>query len=224
MNPVQAQVLEFHKAGGHLINETPVIPDNRHIDTTRRLRVRLIDEEFQELVIALREENLEAIAKELADLLYVIYGTAISYGIDMEPVSAEVHHSNMTKFSVPGAYVETCDATGKSIKDEGGKTLKPPGYEPPKLREIIEAQQQGRSLTNEPQTLEITAVHLERDANGVMLVNVILPDGRILNAIRDGSDLAAHTAYVNGIDQWFSVPPTNQPCCICGINELSHYR
>ena len=36
-------------------------------------------------------------AKELADLLYVVYGTAVSYGLDMDPVFREVHRSNLSK-------------------------------------------------------------------------------------------------------------------------------
>lgn len=136
MNPVQQQVLEFHQAGGHLVNERPTYVDAQTLD----LRVRLITEEVNELFYAMEESSLSDIAKELADLLYVVYGTAVSYGIDMEPVSAEVHRSNMTKFGNPGEYRETCDETGKSIRDAGGKTLKPTCYEPPKLGPILKAQ------------------------------------------------------------------------------------
>ena len=50
-------------------------------------------------------------------------------------------------------------------------------------------------------TLEIVAVHYER-VNGTAIVTVILPDGRELIAIQDGHPLAAHTAYVTGIEQW----------------------
>lgn len=136
MNPVQQHVLEFHRSGGHVVNTRPTMVDF----PTRVFRARLIREEKQELFDAMAEGTLEDIAKELADLLYVVYGTAVSYGIDMEPISAEVHRSNMTKFSKPGEYRESCDETGKSIKDAGGKTLKPACYEPPELGPILEAQ------------------------------------------------------------------------------------
>lgn len=137
MNPVQAQVLEFHKAGGHLINDTPTAIDSK----TTLLRERLIREEiFDELIPAMWQGNIISIADALADALYVIYGTAISYGIDMQPISDEVHRSNMTKFGKPGEYQDTCDASGKSIKDAGGKTLKPSTYEPPDLGPILTAQ------------------------------------------------------------------------------------
>ena len=70
--------------------------------------------------------NLPGIAKELADLLYVVYGTAVSLGIDMEPVFKEVHRSNMSKV---GGY-----------KREDGKWVKPPTYSPAALQDILEAQ------------------------------------------------------------------------------------
>ena len=136
MNAVQKQVHEFHLAGGHVINSEPTLIEPE----TVLFRVRLMIEELSELIDAMAEENLEHVAKELADLLYVTYGTAISYGIDIEPVSAEVHRSNMTKFGNSGAYAETCDETGKSIRDASGKTLKPACYEPPKLAPLLEAQ------------------------------------------------------------------------------------
>lgn len=137
MNKAQQQVRDFHHAGGHLINRTPTLVD----DKTVRLRERLINEEATELFDCMDLRDLVGIADALADLLYVVYGTAVSYGIDIEPIFDEVHRSNMTKFSAPGAYAETCDETGKSIKDAGGKTLKPPCYEPPRIAPLLEAQQ-----------------------------------------------------------------------------------
>lgn len=135
MNKVQQQVLEFHQAGGHVINTQPTLIDDRTI----QLRKRLIREEFNELIEAMEiRKDFVLIADALADLLYVVYGTAVSYGINMDPVSDEVHRSNMTKFGKPGEYAETCDESGKSIKDAGGKTLKPSCYEPPNLGPILE--------------------------------------------------------------------------------------
>jgi predicted HAD superfamily Cof-like phosphohydrolase len=139
VNRTQQQVIEFHRAGGHLINDCPSLIGPR----TLELRRKLIEEELDELLEAMYQESLSDIAKELADLLYVVYGTAISYGLDMEPISDEVHRSNMTKFSVAGAYAETCDQSGKSIRNAVGKTLKPPGYEPASLAPIIEQQSKG---------------------------------------------------------------------------------
>ncbi len=61
--------------------------------------------------------RFEALAKELADLLYVVYGTADLLDIPLEAVFAEVHRSNMTKV-----------VDGQVIRREDGKILKPDTY------------------------------------------------------------------------------------------------
>jgi predicted HAD superfamily Cof-like phosphohydrolase len=118
----QAMVDEFHRTFDIARRETPAVADEK----TRTLRTRLIQEEFDELKHAMSEEDLPAIAKELADLLYVVYGTAVSYGIDMGPVFREVHRSNMSKV---GGY-----------KREDGKWVKPATYSPADLKPILDAQ------------------------------------------------------------------------------------
>jgi predicted HAD superfamily Cof-like phosphohydrolase len=60
-------------------------------------RIRLLNEELAELAKAFHEDDISEIADALADLAYVIYGTADICGIDLDPVIAEVHRSNMTK-------------------------------------------------------------------------------------------------------------------------------
>lgn len=80
-----------------------------------KLRRRLIEEECLETLKAIDEcvllRNSEAlivngqvvtsalieVADGLADQLYVIFGTALAFGIPIESVFAEVHRSNMTK-------------------------------------------------------------------------------------------------------------------------------
>ena len=122
MNDAQKMVLEFHNQFDIHVSPTPSIPD----EPTQILRKRLIQEEFEELQEAMQEKDLPSIAKELADLLYVVYGTAVSLGIDMEPVFQEVHRSNMSKV---GGY-----------KREDGKWVKPPTYSPASLDAIMQAQ------------------------------------------------------------------------------------
>ena len=70
MTDEQSMVEEFHRKFDILIQAQPAIPDRG----TTELRVRLIQEEFDELKEALAQENLAAVAKEMADLLYVVYG------------------------------------------------------------------------------------------------------------------------------------------------------
>jgi len=133
MTDEQSMVEEFHRKFDILANRQPTVPNG----STKELRVRLIREEFDELKEAMTGENLSAVAKELADLLYVVYGTAVSYGIDMEPVFREVHRSNLSKV---GGY-----------KRADGKWVKPPTYSPAGLEPILEAQREPAS-TGEPST------------------------------------------------------------------------
>ena len=122
MNDAQRMVQEFHEQFDIHISTTPSVPD----EDTQILRNRLIQEEFDEFQEAMQSKDLSAMAKELADLLYVVYGTAVSLGIDMEPVFKEVHRSNMSKV---GGY-----------KREDGKWVKPPTYSPASLEAIVSGQ------------------------------------------------------------------------------------
>ena len=89
MENAQAMVKAFHRMFDIVIQEAPAPIDDR----THALRIRLIHEEFEELKEAMAKNDLAGIAKEMADLLYVVYGTAVSYGIDMDPVFREVHRT-----------------------------------------------------------------------------------------------------------------------------------
>ena len=122
MNEAQRMVQEFHEQFDIHVSPIPSIPD----EPTQILRKRLIQEEFEELQEALQEKDLPSIAKELADLLYVVYGTAVSLGIDMEPVFQEVHRSNMSKVG--------------GFKREDGKWVKPPTYSPAKIEPLLNKQ------------------------------------------------------------------------------------
>ena len=122
MTDEQSMVAEFHRKFDILVQEHPTIPGG----PTQELRVRLIQEEFDELKEALAREDLVAIAKEMADLLYVVYGTAVSYGIDMKPVFEEVHRSNLSKVG--------------GFKRADGKWVKPPTYSPASVQPLLDAQ------------------------------------------------------------------------------------
>lgn len=115
-------VQDFHEQFDIHVAAQPAIPD----EATQKLRIRLIQEEFNELQEALATQDLSAVAKELADLLYVVYGTAVSCGVDMEPVFREVHRSNMSKI---GGH-----------KRDDGKWVKPPTYSPAQIQTILNVQ------------------------------------------------------------------------------------
>lgn len=99
-------------------------------DAVIELRKDLIDEEKRELYAAMdlaayeaTKENLVAVADALADLLYVVFGTALAFGIPIDQIFTEVQRSNMTK--TPGYLAPN------------GKILKGPDFEPPKLEPIL---------------------------------------------------------------------------------------
>ena len=125
-----AAVLEFHRQLGVHVEERPGFP----ADPVVALRLSLLREEMAELERAIADRDVVEVADALADLVYVAYGTAISFGIDLRPVFEEVHRSNMAKVG------------GGSRAD--GKVLKPPDWAPPRIRELLD----GMRLGNEEGT------------------------------------------------------------------------
>jgi predicted HAD superfamily Cof-like phosphohydrolase len=115
MNQEQQMVREFHHAMGHPWRTTPQLIDLHEVD----LRLRLIEEEVQELTDALMNDDLGGIAQEIADCLYVLYGIGGAHGIDIESIFAEVHRANMAKKGGPMI--------------PGGKQGRPPGWQPPDI-------------------------------------------------------------------------------------------
>lgn len=93
------------------------------------LRLKLIEEEYQEFMEALDWGDDVFIAKEAADLVYVVVGTLISRGIPFNDVFAALQQSNMTKVGPDGSVV----------KREDGKILKGPDFKPAEelIREIL---------------------------------------------------------------------------------------
>jgi len=129
-------VYEFHSIFGGVINDEPVIPEEGISDWVLHggplndsmwRRKFLIHEEYAEFLAGWSKGDMVEMADALADLLYVIHGTAIEFGIDLDRIFAEVHRSNLTKL----------DENGKPIFRSDGKILKSNLYEPPRIREII---------------------------------------------------------------------------------------
>lgn len=122
MTKEQMQVKEFMLKAGQ---ECPAFATADLPDEIANLRKDLIEEELMEY--ADDACTLESVADALGDLLYVVLGTAIAHGIDLEPIFQEIHRSNMTKF-IDG------------YKREDGKWMKGPSYEAPNLGPILERQ------------------------------------------------------------------------------------
>jgi predicted HAD superfamily Cof-like phosphohydrolase len=73
------QVAEFHRAFGLPLFEEQTPADAK----LSELRIRLLKEEYDELKKAVEEKDLVEIADALADMTYIICGTAHSYGITL---------------------------------------------------------------------------------------------------------------------------------------------
>lgn len=97
------------------------------------LRQELITEEANELYDELPYYNdgrldKAALTKELADILYVTYGFAVTFGLPIDEVFERVHRSNMSKLG----------DDGKPVYRDDGKVLKGPNYQPPKLDDLFD--------------------------------------------------------------------------------------
>lgn len=87
--------------------------------------IRLIEEEFIELQDADNDvDTLDA----LIDILVVTIGAIHSMGADGEGAWIEVMRSNFAKID---------PASGKVLKREDGKVLKPEGWKPPQLARYL---------------------------------------------------------------------------------------
>ena len=92
------------------------------------LYLRLVKEEFDELLEAYTNKDLIEIADACADLKWVIEGLEHTLDIPNQEVWFEVGRSNLSKIS----------ENGKVLKREDGKVLKPDTYSPPDIEKVFE--------------------------------------------------------------------------------------
>lgn len=124
-----AMLNQFHSAFG--IKQF-IDLDSYGRDKLAKVRLAIIAEEFKEVTDEMLdlingEGDRAKLAKEIADLIYVLYGTAAVLDIPMYPVFAEVHHSNMSKLGDDGKPVLRAD----------GKVLKGPNYAPADIEAVL---------------------------------------------------------------------------------------
>ncbi|WP_030227682.1 MazG nucleotide pyrophosphohydrolase domain-containing protein [Streptomyces sp. NRRL WC-3626] len=105
-------VREFHRAFGLDVRDVPseVAPE------LAAHRGELLAEEAEEVAEVSVAGPLDRLAHELADVVYVAYGTALVHGIDLDAVIAEIHRSNMSKLGPDGSVSRRAD--GKVLKGE----------------------------------------------------------------------------------------------------------
>ncbi|MEU6538661.1 MazG nucleotide pyrophosphohydrolase domain-containing protein [Streptomyces sp. NPDC047000] len=119
-------VRAFHLAFGLDARETPTeVPP-----ALAAHRGELLAEEAAEVAEVSVGAPLDRLAHELADVVYVAYGTALVHGIDLDAVIAEIHRSNMTKLGPGGQVARRAD----------GKVLKGEHYEAPDVGAVLRGQ------------------------------------------------------------------------------------
>lgn len=103
------------------------------------LRIRLIQEEAQELVEATTEgDKIDA----LFDLLYVTYGTLVAWNIPFSLIWDAIHEANMEKVEF-------------GVKDEHGKITKPAWWTHPPIQDIWDLMY-GKWVPNESEKVLLT--------------------------------------------------------------------
>jgi predicted HAD superfamily Cof-like phosphohydrolase len=161
-NPAAAQVHEFHKAFAHPVAYIPNEPDRK----LKELRLKTLAEELAELGAAwgvrvlvkvecetttnasnytpgrqtvmelvrydsddveVTEHPVVAAADAMVDMGYFLHGTAIVSGVPFQACFNEVHAANMAKIGPDGKITRRAD----------GKILKPEGWKPADIAEVL---------------------------------------------------------------------------------------
>ena len=117
------KVKEFMATFGQEVKTKSKFPNKDIVN----LRIKLIEEELEELKEAIKEGDLLEVADALTDILYVTYGAGHAFGIDLDKCFAEVQSSNMSKLG----------RDGKPIYNDKGKVMKGPNFFKPNLSKFV---------------------------------------------------------------------------------------
>lgn len=123
-------VIEFREAFALPVYEKPTMLDGGAFG----LHSDLIQEELQELYVAMDSGDLQGAFDALIDLKYVITGMGVHMGLPMDEGWKEVHASNMSKL----------DENGEPLYHDGtegpaGKVRKSELFWEPRLDVVLEA-------------------------------------------------------------------------------------
>lgn len=102
--------------------------DQEPSEANYNMYLKLIEEEYEELSVAVAENDRVEQLDALVDILVVTMGAIRAGGFDGEGAWKEVMDTNFAKID---------PTTGKVIKREDGKVLKPEGWQPPQLEKFI---------------------------------------------------------------------------------------
>ena len=117
------RVRKFMETFGQEVKKKAEFPNEKII----ALRYDLINEELEELKLAIDNKDIKEVADALTDILYVTYGAGHAFGINLDKCFDEVQNSNMSKLGLDG----------KPIYNEKGKVMKGPNYFKPDLKKFV---------------------------------------------------------------------------------------
>lgn len=112
--------------------KTPLDMAREYQETTQQnappsLYDKLIAEEYSEWVLSVLDPK-ENQLKELADMVYVIYGYANAIGWDLDEALLRVHENNMGRMLQPDGTIK---------RREDGKIVKNPDYPKVNLGDLV---------------------------------------------------------------------------------------
>lgn len=114
----------WHKAAGHPVRKKPVTTVSGPEHKSRELGLRLVMEEFKELVSSFDGNQWDELADACGDLIWVTCGLAARMGINLDAAWEEIRRTNWEKLGGPVR--------------EDGKILKPEGWKPPSMKKALE--------------------------------------------------------------------------------------
>lgn len=143
MNKFIEQVAEFQQ----VFDPTQLSMDKNRLEKMEcaavnellSFRSSLVKEEYKEFRAAMMEyaylrskkidpcDAKREILDALCDMMYVVIGTGLALGFDLEEAFNRVHASNMTKLG----------KDGKPVYDGNGKVMKGPDFKKPDLEDLI---------------------------------------------------------------------------------------
>lgn len=126
LQEILSKVAEFQKATDQPVSENPTLT---WMFNDSLLRYDLMQEENKEYIVACQNRNLVEVLDACVDMLYILAGTINTHGLGniLEEAFDRVHENNLTKIG----------ADGKVLRNPSGKILKPYGYIPVDLSDLV---------------------------------------------------------------------------------------
>lgn len=126
LQEILSKVADFQKATDQPVRRVPMLSDNYQEDL---LRYDLMKEENKEYIVACQNRDKVEILDAAVDMLYILAGTINQHGLQnvIETAFNRVHENNLTKIG----------PDGKVLRNPSGKILKPSGFVPVSLDDLV---------------------------------------------------------------------------------------